>query len=78
MITTVSGPDKAQLAARAGADHVIDYKQQDVVAEVRKIAPHGVDAIVEVAAAAERRIDAAGHRAARRRRDLRRRRRRRA
>ncbi len=51
VITTVSGPDKAQLAARAGADHVINYKQQDVVAEVRKIAPHGVDSIVEVSSA---------------------------
>ena len=58
MITTVSGPAKAQLAAAAGADHVIDYRQQDVVAEVRRIAPHGVDAIVEVAAAVQRRLDA--------------------
>jgi NADPH2:quinone reductase len=58
VITTVSGPDKAQLAARAGADHVIDYKQQDVVAEVRKIAPHGVDAIVEVNAPVNAAIDA--------------------
>jgi NADPH2:quinone reductase len=58
VITTVSGPDKAQLAARAGADHVIDYKRQDVVAEVKKIAPHGVDAIVEVSAATNAAIDA--------------------
>src|SRR4051812_37027478 len=58
VITTVSGPDKAQLAARAGADHVINYKQQDVVAEVRKIVPHGVDAIVEVSAAVNAGIDA--------------------
>ena len=39
VITTVSSPEKAQLAAAAGADHVVDYRQQDVVAEVRKIAP---------------------------------------
>jgi NADPH2:quinone reductase len=58
VITTVSSPEKAHLAARAGADHVIDYHQQDVVAEVRKIAPHGVDTIVEVAAAANAEIDA--------------------
>ena len=58
VITTVSGPDKAQLAARAGADHVINYRQQDVVVEVRKIVPHGVDAIVEVAAAQNAAIDA--------------------
>jgi NADPH:quinone reductase len=48
VITTVSSPAKAQLAAAAGADHVIDYRQEDVVAEARKIAPDGVDAIVEV------------------------------
>jgi NADPH2:quinone reductase len=58
VVATVSGPDKAQLAARAGADHVVDYKRQDVVAEVRKVAPHGVDAIVEVSAAVNAGIDA--------------------
>jgi NADPH2:quinone reductase len=59
VITTVSSPEKANLAARAGADHVIDYKQQDVAAEVRRIAADGVDTIVEVAAAANAEIDAA-------------------
>jgi NADPH2:quinone reductase len=51
VIATVSSPAKAQLAAAAGASHVIDYRTQDVAVEVRKIAPHGVDAIVEVSAA---------------------------
>jgi NADPH2:quinone reductase len=59
VITTVSGPEKAQLAAAAGADHIIDYRQQDVVAEVRRIAPHGVDSIVEVSPAVNAGIDAA-------------------
>lgn len=58
VITTVSGPDKAQLAAAAGADHVVNYREQDVVAEVRKIAPQGVDAIVEVSAAVNAGVDA--------------------
>ena len=58
VITTVSSPEKAQLAAAAGADHVIDYRQQDVVAEVRRIAPNGVDAIVEVNPAVNAAIDA--------------------
>jgi NADPH2:quinone reductase len=58
VVTTVSSPGKANLAARAGADHVIDYREQDVVHEVRKIAPDGVDSIVEVAAAANAEIDA--------------------
>ena len=51
VIATVSSPAKAQLAAAAGASHVIDYRTRDVAAEVRKIAPDGVDAIVEVSAA---------------------------
>ena len=57
VITTVSSPEKANLAARAGADHVIDYRQQDVVKEVRKVVPNGVHTIVEVAAAANAEID---------------------
>jgi NADPH2:quinone reductase len=57
VVTTVSSPEKAQLAAAAGADHVIDYRQQDVVAEIRKISPRGVDAIVEVSAAQNAAID---------------------
>jgi NADPH2:quinone reductase len=51
VIATVSSPEKAQLAAAAGADDVINYKQQDVVVETKKIVPHGVDVIVDVAAA---------------------------
>ena len=58
VVTTVSSPAKAQLAAAAGADHVIDYRQEDVVAEVRKIAPNGVDAIVEVDPGRNAAIDA--------------------
>src|SRR5579875_2516826 len=58
VITTVSSPQKAQLAAAAGADHVINYRDQDVVAEIRKIAPHGVHCVVEVAAAQNAGIDA--------------------
>jgi NADPH2:quinone reductase len=57
VITTVSSPEKANLAARAGADHVIDYRRQDVVAETKAIAPHGVNTVVEVAAAANAAID---------------------
>jgi NADPH:quinone reductase len=58
VLTTISSPHKAQLAAAAGADHVIDYRRQDVVAEVRKIAPDGVDSIVEVSAAVNAGVDA--------------------
>jgi NADPH:quinone reductase len=59
VITTISSPAKAQLAAAAGADHVIDYHHEDVVAEVRKISPRGVDTIVEVNPSANAGIDAA-------------------
>jgi NADPH2:quinone reductase len=58
VVTTVSSPAKAQLAAAAGADHVIDYRQQDVVTEVRKIVPHGVDVVVEVNPQANAAMDA--------------------
>jgi NADPH2:quinone reductase len=58
VIATVSSPEKAQLAAAAGADHVVDYRRQDVVAEVRKVAPQGVDSIVEVSAAVNAGVDA--------------------
>ncbi|WP_428962465.1 NADPH:quinone reductase [Micromonospora fluostatini] len=51
VVATVSSPEKAQLAAAAGADHVINYREQDVVAEVRAIAPEGVHTVVEVSAA---------------------------
>ena len=59
VIATVSSPAKAQLAAAAGADHVIDYRTQDVVAEVRRIAPHGVHTVVEVSPSANADIDTA-------------------
>jgi NADPH2:quinone reductase len=59
VITTVSNTRKANLAAAAGADHVLDYREQDVVAEVRRIAPTGVHSIVEVAPAANAGIDTA-------------------
>jgi NADPH2:quinone reductase len=58
VLATVSSPQKAQLAAAAGADHVIDYRHEDVAAEIRKIAPDGVDVIVEVAAAQNAWVDA--------------------
>jgi NADPH2:quinone reductase len=59
VVATVSSPEKAQLAAAAGADHVVDYRRQDVVAEVKRISPRGVDAIVEVAPVANAETDVA-------------------
>jgi NADPH:quinone reductase len=59
IIATVSSPEKAQLAAAAGADHVINYRKQDVAREIHKIVPKGVDTVVEVAPAANAAIDVA-------------------
>ena len=57
VIATVSGPAKAKLAHAAGARHTIDYRSEDVVAEVRRVAPDGVDCIVEVAPEANAVVD---------------------
>jgi NADPH2:quinone reductase len=48
VVSTVSNPDKAKLAARAGADLVVNYTEADAVDQVRAFAPR-FDRIVEVA-----------------------------
>jgi NADPH2:quinone reductase len=49
VITTISSPDKAKAAREAGADHCIDYKQEDVGERVAAITgKRGVDAIIEM------------------------------
>lgn len=48
VITTVSSPEKAALAKAAGADHVINYRREDVADRVRQMVPGGVDTVVEV------------------------------
>lgn len=52
VIATVSSPYKAELARRAGAHYVINYRAEDVAARVGEIAPGGVERIVEVDLAA--------------------------
>ncbi|MDP9887674.1 NADPH:quinone reductase [Pseudarthrobacter enclensis] len=52
VITTVSGDRKAELASRAGAETVINYRQDDVVRAVKEAAADGVDVIVDVNAPA--------------------------
>jgi NADPH2:quinone reductase len=59
VITSVSSDEKAALARRAGAHHIINYKTQDVAAEVRAIVSEGVPIIVEVNAVANIGIDLA-------------------
>ncbi|MGE0798562.1 MAG: NADPH:quinone reductase [Lautropia sp.] len=49
VLTTVSSEAKAAVARTAGADHVIDYKREDVGARVAELtAGGGVDAVVEL------------------------------
>lgn len=57
VISTVSSPEKERLAAAAGSDAVINYRTSDVGVEVRRIAPRGVDCIVEVAPDANAQAD---------------------
>ena len=57
VITTVSSPAKAETARAAGADHVIDYKREDVGERVMAItAKCGVDAVIEMDLAANARL----------------------
>ena len=59
VVTTVSGPEKAELARAAGADLVLNYREQDVAGEVRAFAGGPVDRVIEVALAANLETDLA-------------------
>lgn len=59
VVTTVSSPEKAELATAAGAHHVVNYTTGDPASDIRDIAPNGVDLIVEVAPAQNAELDAA-------------------
>ena len=49
VITTVSGPEKAAHARRAGADEVINYRTENVGQRVKTLTDgHGVDALIEL------------------------------
>jgi NADPH2:quinone reductase len=57
VIATVSSEAKAQLSGRAGAHHTVNYHDADATDQVRRVAPAGVDVIVEVAAGANAELD---------------------
>jgi NADPH2:quinone reductase len=59
VLTTVSSPEKARLATNAGADRVVDYREENAAEAIAKLAPQGVDIIVEVAPVANADLDAA-------------------
>jgi NADPH:quinone reductase len=57
VVATVSGEAKAELAGRAGAHRVVNYRDADAADQVRAVAPDGVDVIVEVAAGSNTELD---------------------
>jgi NADPH2:quinone reductase len=59
VISTVSSARKAELATAAGAHHVINYREGDPAAEIRKLASDGVDIVAEVALGANLTLDLA-------------------
>jgi NADPH:quinone reductase len=58
VVSTVSTPEKAELAAKAGADLVVNYRDADAAGQVRAFAPE-VDRVVEVALGANLALDLA-------------------
>ena len=49
VISTVSSPTKAVIAKAAGADHIVDYKSEDVGERIQALTDKkGVDAVLEV------------------------------
>lgn len=48
VITTVSGPEKAAIAATAGPDLVLRYRDPDHRERLREAAPEGIDRVVDV------------------------------
>jgi NADPH2:quinone reductase len=64
VVTTVSGPEKAKLAADAGADLVVNYREPGAADQIRRFASEGqdgraggVDRVVEVALGANLQLD---------------------
>jgi NADPH:quinone reductase len=58
VVTTVSSPEKAALAEKAGADLVVNYRSADAVEQIRAFAP-AVDRVIEVALGANLALDLA-------------------
>jgi NADPH:quinone reductase len=57
VVTTVSGPQKAELAARAGADLVVNYREPDAADQISSFGP--VDRVIELALGANLGLDLA-------------------
>jgi NADPH:quinone reductase len=59
VIATVSNETKERLATASGAHHVVNYRNQDAARQIRRVAPDGVDLVVEVAAGTNAALDLA-------------------
>jgi NADPH:quinone reductase-like Zn-dependent oxidoreductase len=60
VVTTVSTPEKAELARAAGADEVVvDYRRPDAADDIKRFATAGVDRIIELALGTNFALDAA-------------------
>ncbi len=59
IIATVSSAAKAEHARAAGADLVLNYREDDVAARIRAVEPEGVERIIEVDVAGNAALDAA-------------------
>src|SRR5215207_368656 len=57
VIATVSSSAKAAYPTAAGAQHVVIYTDTDAAAQIRELAPDGVDVVVEVAIGANAELD---------------------
>jgi len=47
VIGTCGSKEKAKVLGSLGCDHVINYKEDDVAAELQRLAPDGLDAVLE-------------------------------
>jgi NADPH2:quinone reductase len=58
VVSTVSGPEQATLATRAGAQHVVNYKDPDAIGQIKSFTPQ-VDRVIEVNLGANLALDLA-------------------
>lgn len=58
VIATVSSEEKAKVAQEAGADHIVNYKEEDLAEKIKGFSPEGVDLVVEVSFGANWETDA--------------------
>ncbi|GAA4264510.1 NADPH:quinone reductase [Frondihabitans peucedani] len=58
VVSTISSDEKATLARNAGAHHVVNYRTEDAADVISRIAPDGVDIVVEVSIVKNADLDA--------------------